>query len=449
MRYFKFYNENFSCCKASFLLVGIILLSISACSNSTQIVKKPTKEEMMQDAATRDTPLETLKTLTAEISAVEQQNQTLIAQNKALNEQDKKTLAQFKTDIFDEVQKQMNEFKKSGEAEAEKKPSLQENNENKPHHNGMTDDTLPTTPDPLTWVNDLQVTPVPFNKNDRHKNSLDFHPDTKSNDINVSALETEKNRSVIQKSKRPTPYYTIPVNATLTGAVAMQPIIGRIPIEGKVTDPYAFKVIIGPKNLAANGVDIPEDIQGIVASGIAEGDMLGSCARGEITSLTFVFQDGRISTTQGKHDAPLGIIAAANGNPCILGEFHSNAALYLGAQATLSGLQGYGNALSQAQLNHLLNADKSSALSTLIGSANQYALGQGFSSSAQAAAKWWEQRVQNSFDFVYVPHMDPRTHKPLQLNINITQEIPIDYDPAGRKVFYAHEKNSDSFIGLD
>lgn len=439
-----------NCCKVKIMLclVGISLL-LNACSNSTSAAKKPTKAEIMQDAATRDTPLETLKTLTAEISAVEQQNQTLIAQNKALNEQDKKTLAQFKTDLVDEVQRQMNEFKKLHEAQEEKTQLLTQNNEATPHHNGITDDTLPTTPDPLTWVNDLEASSLLVDKNEAHKINLStHHHDANSNEVISSALDAEKKSNAIKPLKRPTPHYTIPVNATLTGAVAMQPIIGRIPIEGKVTDPYAFKVIIGPKNLAANGVDIPEEIQGIVASGVAEGDMLGRCARGEITSLTFVFHDGRISTTQGKHEAPLGVIAAANGNPCILGEFHSNAALYLGAQASLSGLQGYGNALSQAQLSHAALPGQSSALSQLIGSAHQYALGQGFSASAQAAAKWWEQRVQNSFDFVYVPHIDPKTKKPLQLNINITQEIPIDYDPAGRKVFYVHESDK-NLLGLD
>ena len=119
--------------------------------------------------------------------------------------------------------------------------------------------------------------------------------------------------------------------------------------------PYTFKVVIGAKNLAANGIDIPSDIQGIVASGVAQGDMLGSCARGEITSMTFVFQDGRISTTQAKNGESLGIIAAANGNPCILGSFHSNAAIYLGAQAALAGMQSYGNALSQSQLSNSSN----------------------------------------------------------------------------------------------
>lgn len=418
--------------------IGISVL-LTGCSNSTSEPKKAKSAHYLQDTATRDTPLETLKTLTAEISAVEQQNQAIIAQNKALNEQDKKTLTQFKVDLLTQVQQQMDELKKAKVAQEEKEKKLADQTNNTPRHNGMADALAPSA-DSLTWVNDLQATPESMDQTVAHQLTL-------PHDEKIMT-PAEKIHTSVKANQLPVPYYTIPVNATLTGAVAMQPIIGRIPIDGKVTDPYTFKVIIGAKNLAANSVDIPEAIQGIVASGVAQGDMLGSCARGEITSMTFVFYDGRISTTQGKHDAPLGTIAAANGNPCILGEFHSNAALYLGAQATLSGLQGYGNALSQAQLNHMTSGE-GSTLSQLVGNAHQYALGQGFSASAQAAAKWWEQRVQNSFDFIYVPHIDPKTKKPLQLNINITQEIPIDYDPAGRKVFYPQGLTHPSSVGLD
>lgn len=397
------------------------------------MIKTPT----MQDAATRDTPSETLKTLTAEISAVQQQNQTLITQNKALTEQDKKTLAQFKTDLLNDVQHHLNELKKNTESLSEKPATPL------PRHNGIDEESTSTHPDGLTWVNDWQGSSVTPDQASHTPSPVSPTPAA------LPTSESEKITTSIPLPPRPVPYYTIPVNATLTGAVAMQPIIGRIPIDGKVTDPYAFKVIIGAKNLAANGVDIPESIQGIVASGVAQGDLLGSCARGEITSMTFVFQDGRISTKQSQHDTPLGVIASAHGNPCILGELHSNAGYYLGAQAALSGLQGYGNALSQAQLSHTNGTESASTLSQLVGNTHQYALGQGFSASAQAASKWWEQRIQNSFDFIYVPHIHPRTHQPLQLAINITQEIPIDYDPAGRKVAYPHENQTKIAAELD
>lgn len=42
-------------------------------------------------------------------------------------------------------------------------------------------------------------------------------------------------------------------------------LLGRVPIDGKVTDPYPFKVLIGKDNLTANGIDLP-DVQGAVVA---------------------------------------------------------------------------------------------------------------------------------------------------------------------------------------
>src|SRR3546814_4055075 len=76
------------------------------------------------------------------------------------------------------------------------------------------------------------------------------------------------------------------------GSIAMTALIGRVPIDGTVNDPYPFKVLIGLDNLTANGIDIP-DVAGAVVSGTASGDWTLSCVRGQIRSVTFVFQDGR------------------------------------------------------------------------------------------------------------------------------------------------------------
>ncbi len=64
----------------------------------------------------------------------------------------------------------------------------------------------------------------------------------------------------IQQIKR-TPYYTIPENSTLMGSTAMTALLGRVPIQGAVTDPFPFKVLIGRENLIANGIDLP-DVEG-------------------------------------------------------------------------------------------------------------------------------------------------------------------------------------------
>ena len=61
-----------------------------------------------------------------------------------------------------------------------------------------------------------------------------------------------------QPTERPArPVYTVPRNATLIGATAMTGLIGRIPREGEVVDPFPFKLLVGSSNLAANGLTVP------------------------------------------------------------------------------------------------------------------------------------------------------------------------------------------------
>lgn len=392
------------------LMLGLLLF----------IPSKPVKTNMKEgptvnNTATADTTVETLKTLTAEMAAVQDQNQQLIVHNKELKEKDATLLNNFKQEMLQQVHQELDRYK----AQQPATPTLV-GTPSGAHDNEAIKEDNPAASDGLRWISDMQgITAESIPKG--------INRDT------PSLLEPQQKPTI-----KPLPYYTLPANATLTGAIALQPLVGRIPVNGKVPDPYRFKVIIGPKNLAANGVDIPADIHGIVASGIATGDMLGQCARGEIISMTFVFQDGRISTTEAKTGESLGQIAAANGNPCIPGAFYTNAPLYLGVTSGLAGLQGYANALSQAQTSTTFNSGSNVPLSSIIQNGNKYAMGQGTSAAASGAQRWWEQRIQNSFDFIYVPNVDLKTGEKLQLNINITQEIAIDYDHKRRKVFYAH-----------
>ncbi len=62
-------------------------------------------------------------------------------------------------------------------------------------------------------------------------------------------------------------------------------LIGRVPVDGTVNDPYPFKILIGPDNLTANGIELP-DVAGAVASGTASGDWTLSCVRGQIRATT-------------------------------------------------------------------------------------------------------------------------------------------------------------------
>lgn len=104
----------------------------------------------------------------------------------------------------------------------------------------------------------------------------------------TSAVSTTVQNNIPGSEKNAAPVYTLPENSTLVGSRAMTALLGRIPIDGKVTDPYPFKVMIGKDNLTANGIELP-DVQGAIVSGTATGDWTLSCVRGAITSITFVF----------------------------------------------------------------------------------------------------------------------------------------------------------------
>lgn len=45
----------------------------------------------------------------------------------------------------------------------------------------------------------------------------------------------------------------------------MTALIGRVPLNGTVSDPYPFKLLIGEDNLTANGIELP-DVAGAVVS---------------------------------------------------------------------------------------------------------------------------------------------------------------------------------------
>ncbi len=60
----------------------------------------------------------------------------------------------------------------------------------------------------------------------------------------------------------------------------------------------------------------------------------------------------------------------------------------------------------------------------------------------QQVMDWMTAREKNSFDAVYVPTGQKAV-------VNITQEIPINYDPKGRKVSYGNAAPSFNNTSLD
>lgn len=236
-------------------------------------------------------------------------------------------------------------------------------------------------------------------------------------------------------SKTRTPYFTVPENSTLMGSVAMTALLGRIPIDGSVSDPYPFKIMIGRENLIANGIELP-DVEGAIVSGTANGDWALSCVRGDVKSITFVFNDGRIakSRTDNKNsnnEQTLGWLSNPQGVPCIPGERKTNAPEYLTTQFLLSGAGAAAQGFSQSQTTTVV--DSGSVVGAVTGNAGKYILGQAIGGGLSEMEDWVRKRFGQTFDAVYVPPGQA-------VAVHITRDLDIDYDTEARKVKYRQTK---------
>ena len=237
------------------------------------------------------------------------------------------------------------------------------------------------------------------------------------------------------------PYFTIARNATLVKSTAMTALVGRVPVGGQVTDPYSFKVIIGRENLMANGIELP-DVAYSIASGKAVGDWTLGCVRGDLYSLTFVFEDGTIRTvpkaqdiyegTASKRDVKIGELSDAYGNPCVVGQRITNAYTYLAQRIGVVTASAAAEAAAASQTTQITSVDGSGAGVTTVvdGSTTDYILGQSIADGSMEVARWLDERQAQQFDAIYVaPGAEVAMH--------ITEQIEIDYDPNGRKTNHA------------
>ncbi len=416
------------------LIAGVVVIMILVISISGNEIPEQKQAHYVNDNASADNKVEALKTMTADLLNVENKNKQLEQIVQHLQAQNKYAISDLKQSLSDQVQVALQKIQdQNAQKQAVFEQTLKQKEKAKAQSYPINGNSS-TSNGAFIWVSDLsKITHRKTSVSDKTNSGL-FH----LNDHTKSLLHSSPsdNGSGEAKKKNPVkPIYTIPMNASLTGATLMTPLVGRVPIDGKLPSPYHFKLVLSANNLTANGYPLP-GVKGAVMSGVASGDMLGRCARGNLQSITFIFNEGTISTTKAKgSDGSLGYLSSQTGNPCIMGSFHSDAGLFLGAQMGLSAAKGYANALSSAQYRHSTTAE-GATFSMLMGSANKAALGQSASAASLAAQTWWNRRVQNSFDYVYVPNIDQQTGKPTKVVVNITQQIPINYEVSARKVSY-------------
>lgn len=457
----------------------------AAHAQTDDALKNLSPQELKALGIEGDTPQDTLKTIVGSLNAVRQQQDSLNKQNARLLDENEK-LRERNTNVSGQVNEAVQGVEKNYH-ERESQMRQQQNvltskiNEltNKLQNAGKgiadkaknTDSDIPlglgldgmgagggnapaSGSDDLMWVTPQDSPSTsPAQKNGASDSSAGGSQFPTSF-LSENALTKQKG-SYEQQIKGSTaekgaeeeaePVYTLPENSTLIGSRAMTALLGRVPINGTVTDPYPFKVLIGKDNLTANGIELP-DVEGAIVSGTASGDWTLSCVRGQVNSVTFVFTDGTIRTLPkpdrsgkggnnsnqngGKETGTsggIGWISDENGIPCIAGTRKSNASTYLPTIFGLSAAGAAGEGLSQGQYTTQNNVNGISG--ALTGDAGKAALGQALSGGMSETTDWVKQRYGQTFDAIYV-------QPGAKLAVHITRELAIDYEDKGRRVRY-------------
>lgn len=270
-----------------------------------------------------------------------------------------------------------------------------------------------------------------------------------------SKVITEHNTAIKEEAPTKTPFYTIPAGSDFSKITLLSALIGEVPVEGKLMQPlFPFTAIISRGDLmTANGMQLPDEITGIKISGysIGVGSFLDniSCVRAYVTSALFVFEDGHfvsIGQEQMKNSAELvnndsiGYLTTPFGNPCIKGQYITNAPRVLAAFMTAGGIQGAGTALSKWQMSY--QTEGGSAITTPTGDIAHFAAGGAINEGSQKGTDWLEKRIQGSFDMVFVPASirSPSGFIPNQLSLHFSQTIAIDKEHEGRVLDYGYHQ---------
>ncbi len=411
---------------AALLLVIVLLTAVRHARSSDDT--KLLFGRSIKNSASKDSAKESLDTLTAELGETQQQVKSVMKANDDLKTQNQSLLAELQGKKDQTTQKLSQELS-----------SLKTQVQTLNTHPAASEHAQAQTfaAEPITNVPEVAVALAAKNP---AKNAAASHSD-------ITNVEAKKPEAI--------PFYTIPANATAVEDRLMTALVGRIPVKGVVTDPYPFKIVFSDNTLAANGLRVP-NLRQMIVSGYTEGDLNLVSVRGWVTSLTFVFNDGTISTTTsndnniGKFskDDALGYLSDKYGNPFIRGKLITNAPAYLATSVALGAAQGAANAYSQSQTTSDSTIVGTST-SSVTGSSSAYVAGQAMSNATSQVQQWWHDREEQSFDAVYVPTVDEKMHEPVFIAVNFSKEIKIDYDPKGRRLVYTQGGNNPIQANLD
>lgn len=435
-----------------------------------------TQEEARELGIEGDTPADTLRTLVGELRHMRTQIKSANEKNDSLSDTNRELEQRTR-----EWEKRMEETlaRASSESDAAKDEARQLASQVMQMMSDMegkvTSGSLPEFPiglgldlednsaevDSVVWIepsdglevdNRGGIKDSPFAFPSSFKNPLDGSVLDKQQQAAKNSLGSpDSSQEVKNRNDDVDPVFTIAENSTLLGSISMTALIGRVPVDGTVNDPYPFKVLLGKDNLAANGIELPE-ISGAVMSGTAQGDWTLSCVRGQVETITFIFEDGTIRTvpepekvqrnrsstaSQSRNSITggIGYISDPFGIPCIAGDRKSNAKEYITNNSLITA--------AGAAIARIFSSDGNSVQVSAGGTTitdNDQAFNAILQKGVGDIQDWVGKMYGQAFAAVYVPpHQEVAVH--------IDREITLDYENFGRKV--KHNEEHDEIIWLD
>ncbi|MBD3611511.1 MAG: TIGR03752 family integrating conjugative element protein [Hydrogenovibrio crunogenus] len=296
-----------------------------------------------------------------------------------------------------------------------------------------------TNPNEIVWIKPLDSGYVEDKRQRKSSSYLTNNPSSEANKEQPGLLDEvgskTKNQLGLESGKDPR--FTIPHGSIIADSMAVTALVGRIPVKGNLQDPWKFKVSTGQKIIMPNDHEL-QGLEKTIIEGTAIGDLNLRCVTGRVETMTFIFTDGRIVTHEAKNKKDgIGYISDSHANPCIPGELITNAPQIIASMSALGIGEGVAQGIADAETQTTRTTD-GSTIQTVVGSHLKNAGFNGVSNGFSEVKQWFSDRIGQYFDVIYVPggqHVD----------IHISEEIKIDYDPMGRKVQY--DTHSDAAHG--
>lgn len=413
----------------AFLIVLAFFLLRMCATEPENTAKKNKQYSDYIENAEADTPKDTLKALTAHLATMQSQfknNQKIInnlSQNYTEIEKTLTQLANFSKNNHSALNQLIARVKKLEQTVSNKSITATVNRALHAIHNNNAD---------LGKVLSFRKKANYITYHDISRRNIAGQNRVLDNDFDYAFEKNKRNEAKTSTASQST--IVIPENFTFLKAKLFTALLGRIPVDGVVDDPFPFTVLVDSEQIAATPNPLV-GVKAIIMRGKAKGDITLSCVSGEIISATFVLSDQTVTTLHGTISAPLALIENQYGLPCVPGKLISNAKKIITSRSILAGIKSF---LSENrshsyeypwQTNLTQSQQKKSKAKN---QSNKYLLQQIGLKAANQSINWWNARRGQVFDVIFVQPgaaVALTVNKELRLNIEKTKQLKkiIDY----------------------